>query len=157
MKLRPTAIAMAIALIAFIAGCSRQERVNADKARDKARAEAHKLSTEAKQEAQKLSVEVGKGMNGSPSPSADQAEHKLQHAGQEVSHETLIARVKTKIAANVGLATMSTVRVDVNGSVVTLSGTVVGADQKRLAGESASQVDGVSHVVNNIIEVEPGG
>jgi osmotically-inducible protein OsmY len=156
MKLRLTAIAVA-ALMAFVAGCNKQSQEKVDRAQDKARAEAHKLSTQAKQEARKVSDEVGKGMNGSPSPSADQAERKLQHAGQVVSHETLIARVKTKLAADVGLATMSTVRVDVNGSVVTLSGTVVAADQKRLAGESAAQVDGVSRVVNNIIQVEPGG
>jgi osmotically-inducible protein OsmY len=168
MKLRLAAIAMAAALTVFAAGCSKKDKASADQAREKARTEAHKLSTEAKQEAQKLSTEakqeaqklgseVDKGMNGSPSPSVDQAERKLQHAGQVAGHGTLIARVKTKLAADVGLDTMSTVRVDVKGSVVTLSGTIVGANQKRLAEQSAAQVTGVSRVVNNLIEVEPGG
>jgi osmotically-inducible protein OsmY len=159
----------AIVTLALCSACSKtdqeQAQARANEAQAKTKAAMHKLDTEAKVEAHKLNSELGKGMNGSTALSTNGADAKLDHAGQvarteaaqagrKLDHATVIARVKAKLAADVGLATVANVRVDAAGSIVTLSGTVSTADQKRLAEQAASQVDGVTHVVDQI-QVQP--
>lgn len=138
------------ALVGFLIGCSTQDQEKVDQANAKANAEAKKLTAEVKQEAHKVSDEVAKGMNGPVSPSAAEAERKLHDAGRTVDHATLVARVKTKLAADVGLSTAESVRVDANGSVITLSGAADTAEARQAAERAAASVDGVSRVVDNI-------
>jgi osmotically-inducible protein OsmY len=148
------AVLTTTALAGLLIGCSRQDQEKVDQANAKANAEAKKLTAEVKQEAHKLSDDVAKGMNGPVSPSTAEAKRKLQDAGRTVDHATLVARVKTKLAADVGLSTASSVRVDANGNVITLSGTTATAEAKQAAEQAASAVDGVSRVIDNIV-VQP--
>ncbi len=64
------------------------------------------------------------------------------------------ASVKSKLAADVRLSTLTSINVDSNGSTVTLTGHVPTADDKQKALEVARSVDGVATVVNNL-EVRP--
>ena len=78
---------------------------------------------------------------------ANTAERKMDNAGTTAS-------VKSKLAADVRLSTLTSINVDSSGSTVTLSGSVPTADDKRKAAEVARSVDGVTNVVNNL-EVKP--
>jgi BON domain-containing protein len=161
--------AFVIVMLALFTACSKsdqeQAQARANAAADKTKVAMHKLDTEAKAEAHKLNAEIGKGMNGSTATSTTEVSAKLDHAGQvarteaaeagrKLDRATVIARVKGKLATDVGLATAANVKVDLTGSTVVLTGTVSTADQKRLAEQSASQVDGVTHVQDEI-QVQP--
>lgn len=74
---------------------------------------------------------------------ADRAEHAMDNAG-------MTAKVKTKLAADVRLSTLTSINVDSNGGVVTLSGTVPTAEDKRMAESVAKSAEGVQSVVNNL-------
>jgi osmotically-inducible protein OsmY len=141
------------AACALLVSCSRQNQEKADQANAKANAEAKKLTADVKQEAHKVSDEVARGMNGPVSPPAAEAKRKLEDVGQEADHATLVARVKTKLAADVGLSAASSVWVDANGSLITLSGTTATTEAKQAAEQAASAV-GPVRVVDNIV-VQP--
>lgn len=162
MKRRPAALVLFALLLV---GCSKTDQERAqqktDDAAHKANADLHRLGQDLKREASDAKAELQKGMNGTGTNSTAEARAKLDRAGAEaqaaavqagrkLDKATLIARVKGKLASDVGLAAMSSVGVDVNGSVVTLHGTVDTADQKRLAVEAASKVDGVTQVRDQI-------
>ena len=74
-----------------------------------------------------------------------------ESASDKMSHAALLAKVKTKLASDAGLSTLAHVDVTLNGSVVTLSGTVANEDQKKRAEIAASQVDGVTRVRNRLV------
>ena len=152
--------------LAFAGACSqtdqRRARERADETREKAQTELHKLGSEVKQDAHKLNQELGQTLHRTGTQEAsrklDTAAHEAkveaQRAGRKLDHAALIARVKAKLAANAGLSTASNVSVDIDGSVVTLSGTVGSADQKQSAISAAERVDGITKVIDNI-RVEP--
>ena len=73
-----------------------------------------------------------------------------EKAGVKLDRATLIAKVKTKLATDIGLSTATSIDVDARGQVITLQGTVSSEEQKREAEESAGQVDGVTKVVNEL-------
>ncbi len=75
------------------------------------------------------------------------AERKMDNSGTTAS-------VKTKLAADVRLSTLTSINVDSSGSTVTLTGSVPTADDKRKAEEVAKSVDGVTRVISNL-EVRP--
>jgi osmotically-inducible protein OsmY len=62
----------------------------------------------------------------------------------------LEAQVKTNLASDDGLSTITGIDVDANGSVVTLRGHVGSQAQKEAAGRAAARVSGVSRVQNDI-------
>jgi cell division septum initiation protein DivIVA len=154
------------ALIGVLAGCSHADqekaREKADEAREKTATTAKKLGNEAKADAQELNAKIRKSLDGQHPPEGGTSpEEKLNHAtdvareegrkaGMKLGHAGMLAKVKAKLANDVGLATVSTVNVDVDGSVVTLSGTVSSEDQKRQAERAVSSVDGVTQVVNRL-------
>jgi hyperosmotically inducible protein len=74
-------------------------------------------------------------------------------ASQEIKSDTrnaaLTARVKSALAADVGLKTLK-IDVDSMGNTVTLKGAVDSADTKRRAEEVARKVDGVATVRNEL-------
>ncbi|WP_051669610.1 BON domain-containing protein [Bryobacter aggregatus] len=78
---------------------------------------------------------------------ARSAEREMDDAGTTTA-------VKTKLAADVRLSTLTSINVDSVGSTVTLSGHVPTAADKRKAEETAMSVSGVTKVVNNL-EVKP--
>ncbi len=114
------------------------------KAQEQAREAGHELSDDAKKaghEIQKDAKELGRKVDSAVQP-------------EKLDHASLLARVKSKLAADAGLSTLTNVSVAVNGSVVTLSGTVSSAEQKKAAELAAAQVDGVTRVRNHI-SVQP--
>ena len=73
--------------------------------------------------------------------------------GRQIDDAGIKTAVKAKLAADVRLSTLTNVDVNSTNGVVTLSGQVRTADEKRLAGEVARGVDGVVRV-NNELQVK---
>jgi osmotically-inducible protein OsmY len=144
-----------------------EARRKADEAAERAREEAHKLAREAKQEARALKRNIKDALNGTGTGQSGDSEagQKLRRGGDDLraaggeaevklNHAALIARVKAKLANDVGLSTVTSVDVDASGRVVTLRGTVSSPEQKEQAGNAVRQVSGVSRVINDL-EVRP--
>jgi hyperosmotically inducible protein len=66
------------------------------------------------------------------------------------SNATLTGKVKSALASDVGLSTMTGINVDSNEGVVTLKGKVDSADAKKKAEAVAKKVDGVKSVKNQL-------
>ncbi len=166
--MRLATVICTVALLSSLA-CNRADedrgRERAQAAGSKATDEAHKLGSEAEAKAKELNKKLDRSLEGrgesSGTTPAETPEEKLHHAeamarregraaGAKLSSAGMLARVKTKLANDVGLATVPGVNVEIAGSIVTLSGTVSTEDQKRQAEQSVSSVDGVSRVVNQI-------
>lgn len=71
-------------------------------------------------------------------------------AGTNVDDATITASVKTNLAAERGMQTLTTIDVDTNKGVVSLNGVVESAAAKQRAVDIASQTTGVAKVVNNL-------
>jgi hyperosmotically inducible protein len=69
---------------------------------------------------------------------------------QDAKNATLTTKVKTALAADVGLRTLTGINVDSEGSVVTLKGSVDTEANKRRAEQIARGVEGVSTVRNQL-------
>ena len=118
------------------------DRSTQDKAREQgaeARQKIRKLGNEARQRIK----DVDRNIAQSVQPDSHQASVKLDDAA-------LLAKVKAKLASDVGLATLSKVNVDTHGSVVTLRGTVASDAQRQEAQRTAAHVSGVTSVVNEL-------
>ena len=74
---------------------------------------------------------------------------------QKVSNAGLTGKVKSALAADVGLKTLAGVNVDSDNGVVTLKGHVDSNDTKRRAEAVAKKVDGVSSVKNQLAIRKP--
>ena len=74
---------------------------------------------------------------------------------QATKDATLTAKVKSALAADVGLKTVK-IDVDSDGNTLTLKGNVDSAETKRKAEEVARKVDGVA-TVRNELTVKSGG
>jgi hyperosmotically inducible periplasmic protein len=74
---------------------------------------------------------------------------------KDAKDATLTTKVKSALAADVGLSTLK-IDVDSDGSTVTLKGNVDSADKKQRAEEVARKVDGVA-TVRNQLQVKAGG
>jgi osmotically-inducible protein OsmY len=85
--------------------------------------------------------------------SMEQAKEKAKHAGAEAKRATknaaLTGKVKSALAADVGLKTVK-IDVDSEGGVVTLKGNVDSLDTKRRAEATAKKVSGVTEVHNEL-------
>jgi hyperosmotically inducible periplasmic protein len=73
-----------------------------------------------------------------------------QSSKQPVDDAAITAAVKSKLAADVELSTITDIEVDTLNGVVTLAGKVATADVKHRAEELTQNVDGVVRVTNNI-------
>lgn len=71
-------------------------------------------------------------------------------AGRQVDDAAIKTSVKTKLAADVKLSTLTNIEVNSTNGVVTLAGQVDTADQKSMAADVARSVDGVVRVNNNL-------
>lgn len=74
---------------------------------------------------------------------------------QKVSNAGLTGKVKSALAADVGMKTLMGVNVDSDNGVVTLKGHVDSEDTKRRAEAVAKKVDGVSSVKNELKVEKP--
>lgn len=154
------------AILAVLTACSHSDRAQAEQkaaaARQKAKQEAkrlgdsaRKLGREARLEARELNQKMDQAVDGKPNASGgtSEAEEKLRRGEQELreaggkavvklSAAATVARVKAKLAQELGVSSATDINVDARGPVVTLRGTVVSDEQKRQASEAAREVDG---------------
>jgi hyperosmotically inducible protein len=100
---------------------------------------------------------VGRSINQTLEKGSDQmnqaartAGDKLAAAGQAVDNTALAARVKAALIAAPGLKS-SAINVDAANGVVTLVGTADNRDNRDLAEQLASNVEGVTSVHNRIV------
>jgi len=73
-----------------------------------------------------------------------------QSASRQVKDATITAAVKTKLARDVRLATLTNLDVTTENGNVSLNGTVESEEVKRLSEETARGVSGVARVINNL-------
>ena len=74
-----------------------------------------------------------------------------EHNREAVSDSAITGKVKTALAADVGLKTVTEIHVETDHSgIVTLSGKVGSADMKKRAEQVAKKVNGVKSVKNKI-------
>lgn len=162
-----------IAVFTLLIGCGHSDRDQAKRREELAKEKAHlaaqrakedarKLGHEVKQEAHELRQNIDRALSSpgqaSSTGSADEklrnGAEDLRQAGKQAAvkldRAAIIAGVKAKLAADVGLSTVTSVDVDTSGHVVTLRGTVSSEDQKREAEQAAMQVSGVSRVINDL-------
>lgn len=136
---------LGIALVIGLSiSCSDTQQERAQRRADQAKHEARKLGNEAKQEAHQLNRQINQALNSNES----------RQAAQKLNRAALVAKVKAKLATDVGLSTVTSVDVDATGHVVTLRGTVSSPEQKRQAERVVAQLDGVTRVVNEL-QVSP--
>ena len=89
-------------------------------------------------------------------PTAEERAKNREKVSSTASNATLTTKVKTALASDVGMKTMTNIDVDSNNGVVTLKGRVDSADAKKKAGDIAKKVDGVKSVKNEL-KVEKKG
>ena len=89
-------------------------------------------------------------------PTADERAKNREKVSSTASNATLTTKVKTALASDVGMKTMTNIDVDSNNGVVTLKGKVDSADMKKKAGEIAKKVEGVKSVKNQLTVQKKG-
>ncbi len=165
-------------IVVLSLGCSgdqqQRARERASEAKQKTRQETaraqeqlHRLGEKAKREARQLDESVHQSLEGGVQANGSTvgAEQKLRDAREKVraasqraavklDRAALIAKVKAKLATDVGLSAASSVEVDASDQTITLRGTVLSENQKQEAEQVAGQVQGVTKVVN-LLEVKP--
>lgn len=89
-------------------------------------------------------------------PTAEERAKNREKVSSTASNATLTTKVKTALASDVGMKTMTNIDVDSNNGVVTLKGKVDSADMKKKAGEIAKKVEGVKSVKNQLTVEKKG-
>jgi len=159
-------------LVAFLClSCSQnqksEDREHAEDAKQQVKTAAAKtreaveqLAHKAKQKSDKLAADMQTALKGNRGESdqtldtVQTARDKASRVGDklrtEADHLALKAQVKSKLANEVGLNTVTGVDVDTAGQVVTLSGVVPTAEDKHRAETAVASMPGVQHVVDNL-------
>jgi len=83
-------------------------------------------------------------------PTAEERAGNRREVSRSAAGAALTTKVKTALASDAGLRTMTSIDVDSADGVVTLKGKVDSADAKKKAGEIATKVDGVKSVKNQL-------
>jgi hyperosmotically inducible protein len=89
-------------------------------------------------------------------PDANERAKNRETVSSSTAGAALTTKVKTALASDAGLGTMTSIDVDSKDGVVTLKGKVDSADLKKKAGEVAKKVSGVKSVKNEL-KVEKKG
>jgi hyperosmotically inducible protein len=121
------------------------------------REDLHRAGTELKQDVK----EVARNIDHEVKPDARSASEKLENGKEKLiaagdkasiglSRAALIAEVKSKLASDAGLSTVTDIDVHAVGSVVTLTGHVATQAQKDAADHAAAMVGGVTRVQNDL-------
>jgi osmotically-inducible protein OsmY len=159
--MRTLSAILGLALVIGGMACSSSDQ---EKTKEQAREDVRKTTDEAKKAGHEVkdgAKELNRRIAAAVQPDTESASGKLSHAqaqaknaaanaGVELDHAALLAKVKTKVASDAGLSTITNVNITIAGSVVTLSGTVANENQKKAAAMAASQVDGVTQVQNRL-------
>ena len=88
-------------------------------------------------------------------PSAEERAGNRSEVSKSAAGATLTGKVKTALASDAGLSTMTNINVDSADGVVTLKGKVDSAETKKKAEQIAKKVDGVKQVKNELRVEEP--
>jgi hyperosmotically inducible protein len=83
-------------------------------------------------------------------PSAEERAKNRETVSSSTAGAALTTKVKTALASDAGLSTMTSIDVDSKDGVVTLKGRVDSADMKKKAGDVAKKVSGVKSVKNEL-------
>lgn len=83
-------------------------------------------------------------------PTAQERAHNRETVSSGAAGAALTTKVKTALAKDEGLKTMTDIDVDSKDGVVTLKGKVDSADMKKKAGAIAKKVSGVKSVKNEL-------
>jgi hyperosmotically inducible protein len=83
-------------------------------------------------------------------PSAEERAKNRETVSSTAASATLTTKVKSALASDAGLGTMTSIDVDSKDGVVTLKGKVDSADMKKKAGDIAKKVSGVKSVKNEL-------
>ena len=83
-------------------------------------------------------------------PTAEERAGNRQEVSRSAAGAALTGKVKTALATDAGLKTMTNINVDSADGVVTLKGKVDTAEMKKKAEEIAKKVDGVKSVKNQL-------
>ena len=83
-------------------------------------------------------------------PNEQERAHNREAVTSTTAGAALTTKVKTALASDAGLKTMTNIDVDSKDGVVTLKGKVDSADLKKKAGEVAKKVSGVKSVKNEL-------
>jgi hyperosmotically inducible protein len=83
-------------------------------------------------------------------PNAQERAQNRERVSRGASNAALTTKVKTALASDVGMRTVTSIDVDSNEGVVTLKGKVDSAEAKKKAGEIAKKVEGVKSVKNQL-------
>ena len=83
-------------------------------------------------------------------PTADERAKNRETVSSGTAGAALTTKVKTALASDAGLSTMTNIDVDSKDGVVTLKGKVDSADMKKKAGDVAKKVSGVKSVKNEL-------
>ena len=121
---------------------------------------AQRLADKTKEAASNLSEKTKSAMN-DHGPTEESAEDKLRKgaenvkaagrkAGVELREGAITAKVKARLAAEVGLNSATAVNVDTVGHTVTLRGQVESEQKRREVEKAALTVDGVTKVNNEL-------
>ena len=74
----------------------------------------------------------------------------MHQAGDAATESVTTARVKTKLASDLGVQAATDITVHTSGSVVSLDGSVGSGEQKASAEKAAASIEGVSRVINRL-------
>ena len=83
-------------------------------------------------------------------PSAQERAQNRETVSTGASNATLTTKVKSALARDSGMGTMTSIDVDSDKGVVTLKGKVDSAEAKKKAEQIAKQVEGVKSVKNQL-------
>ena len=83
-------------------------------------------------------------------PTANERANNREKVSSTAAGAALTTKVKTALAKDEGMKTMTNIDVDSHNGVVTLKGKVDSAAAKKKAGEIAKKVDGVKSVKNQL-------
>ena len=83
-------------------------------------------------------------------PTAEERAGNRREVSKSAAGATLTGKVKTALASDAGLSTMTNINVDSADGVVTLKGKVDSAETKKKAEQIAKKVDGVKRVKNEL-------
>ena len=83
-------------------------------------------------------------------PTAEERAGNRREVSKSAAGAALTTKVKTALASDAGIKTMTNIDVDSEDGVVTLKGKVDSADAKKKAEDIAKKVDGVKRVKNEL-------
>jgi osmotically-inducible protein OsmY len=122
--------------------------------RQKLHEKTSKMAHEAKQQAHEVADEIKTNDTTQAREKLRNGAQDLKKAGAEASvkldRAALQAKVKARLAQDLGAATLTNISVASSGDEVTLTGHVASEDQKQAAQNSAAAVPGVIKVHNEI-------